>query len=177
ALAPAGPGRYRAALDAPPPGAYVVQVAQALADGAERRGEVGWVAPYPAEYRQTGVDQALLARVAAAGGGRILQDPLQAVAPAERPAAARWSLVPLLLALAALCWPLEIAARRLALPPLAARLPRARPVPAPAPSQAPASVATGRAPESPQPAPADTTRRLLDRKRALRERQRQEARR
>src|SRR5206468_4801306 len=114
-LAPAGPGRYRASIGAPAPGAYVIQVEQRI-DAATLRGEVGWVAPYPAEYRETGPDTVLLGQIAAAGGGRVLTEPAEAVAPAERTAVAGWPAGPFLLVLAALLWPLEIAARRLSLP-------------------------------------------------------------
>ncbi len=171
-LPPAGPGRYQARGEMPEPGAYVVQVEQDGAGGVKLAGESGWVAPYPAEYRESGVDRALLTQAAAAGGGRILDGPAQAVAPLQRTRAARWPLWPLLLALAALTWPLEIAARRLVMPSVATVVRRA------------GSPGTGgdlggrkegetgaRREKAPQPPPAAaTTDRLLERKRALRER-------
>lgn len=170
-LAPAGPGRYRARVGAPSPGAYVVQMAQQAASGIELRGEGGWVAPYPAEYREAGVDRALLAQVAAAGGGRVLSAPAEAVAPSQRSAVARWPLAPLLLVLAALCWPLEIAARRLALPSGAVRLPRWRRQAQPSAAGAPGPAAASQQPAASAPATA-TAQRLLERTRAFRERQR-----
>ena len=63
-----------------------------------------------------GADRALLARIAAAGGGRVLDDASQLVAPGQGSAVARWPAGPLLLILAALLWPLEIASRRLVVP-------------------------------------------------------------
>ena len=168
-LAPAGPGRYRAHLGNLEPGAYVVQVSQSTEGGGEVRGETGWVAPYPAEYREVGVDHALLAQVAAAGGGRVLDDPAQAVRPADHPAIARWPLWQLLLTLAALCWPVEIASRRLLPSGTVARLPlstlQLRRVGTPV-SQRSANARQGEA-SAPSPAAA-TAHRLLERKRAFR---------
>lgn len=168
ALDPTGPGRYRARLAAPEPGAYVVQVAQDAGNDAELRGESGWVAPYPAEYREMGVDQALLAQVAAVGGGRVLEDAAQAMAAARRTAVARWPAWPLLLMLAALFWPLEIASRRLAVPEAATWLATARSR-APTLRRKPSPIAHDSSPITP-PA-ARTADRLLERKRAFREKQ------
>ncbi len=111
-LLPAGPGEYQGSFDVAGSGAYVVQVNQQQPDGSTLQAQTGWVAPYPAEYRATGVDLAFLQRMAEAGGGRVLDSAEQAVRPAERPAQARWPLWPLLAVLAALTWPLEIALRR-----------------------------------------------------------------
>src|SRR5690606_4431229 len=72
-LEPAGPGRYQASLGAVDPGAYVMQVTQDTGAGTQLRGEVGWVAPYPAEYREAGVDPAFLTQLAEAGGGQVLE--------------------------------------------------------------------------------------------------------
>jgi len=170
-LTPAGPGRYRARLDAPEPGAYVVQATQAVEGGAELRGEAGWVAPYPAEYRETGVDGALLAQVAAAGGGSVLGDATEAVSPLPRAASARWPAWIALLIAAALCWPLETASRRLTVPatawqPLLGRQAR----PAGAATARPAGAESRPVPAAPA---ADTTRRLLERKQAFRAEQAQ----
>jgi len=106
-LAPAGPGQYRGAIRAKEPGAYVVEVTR-----DDARAEAGWVAPYPAEFRQVGGDRAFLEQVAAAGGGRVLDEARQAARPADHPTSARWPAWPLLAVLAALTWPLEIASRR-----------------------------------------------------------------
>ncbi|MBI2939310.1 MAG: hypothetical protein HYY04_02645 [Chloroflexi bacterium] len=168
--APAGPGRDRAHLKLPLLGAYVVQVTQTTDDGAELRGEAGWVAPYPAEYREVGADHFLLAQVATAGGGRVLGDSTEAVALPTRSISARWSASPLLLILAALLWPLEIASRRLALPRAAIALPlrRCRPQPEGAAGRQPDAAA--RSTQASPPAVA-TTQRLLEQQRARRERQ------
>lgn len=165
-LSPAGPGRYVAQLAAPRPGAYVVQVAQDVGDGAQLRGESGWVAPYPAEYRETGVDLPLLAQVAAAGNGQVLESVEQALTPAARTAVARWPAWPPLLVLAALFWPLEIASRRLTVPQTASWLVTVRSrVPAAPGKSSPVT----RDSSVPTPSAVQTADRLLERKRAFRE--------
>jgi Ca-activated chloride channel family protein len=115
-LAPSGPGRYQARIPTAAPGAYVAEVTQDVGDGADLTGESGWVAPYPAEFRQVGVDRAFLEQIAAAGGGQVLDDPRQIVRPADHPTAARWPAWPFLVILAGALWPLEIASRRFAPP-------------------------------------------------------------
>jgi Ca-activated chloride channel homolog len=161
-MTPFGPGRYRAQFPAIEPGAYLAYVTQSTAEGAELKSEVGWVAPYPAEYRESGIDQALLTQVAAAGGGRVLTSAIEAMRTLGRPAQARWPLAPVLLVLAALLWPLEVASRRLsfAVPPVwrphvVAPQPLV-PAPTPTPDR-----------ESPARPPVSTAERLLERKRAL----------
>lgn len=114
ALQPAGPGRYQALWPQTAPGAYLAAVRQQTAAGAVLHSEGGWVVPYSPEYRQMGLDLSYLESLARAGGGRVLQDAAELAAP-PRPASARRSLSPLLLVLAALFWPLEIANRRLVL--------------------------------------------------------------
>jgi uncharacterized membrane protein len=129
-LSPAGPGRYQASFAAPLSGAYVAQVTHELGDGAAVSAEAGWVAPYAAEFRQVGVDRAFLEQVAAAGGGQVLDSPRQASRAAEHATQARWPAWPLLVVLAGILWPIEIAVRRFSPPPLLLALPnrsRSRP--------------------------------------------------
>jgi uncharacterized membrane protein len=123
-LTPAGPGHYRGPMHTAAPGAYVVEVTQ---DGAQPlTGETGWVAPYPAEFRQVGVDPTFLQQVAAAGGGSVLDDARQAARRADHPTSARWPAWPVLVILAALTWPLEIASRRFTPPTLGLPIRRRR---------------------------------------------------
>lgn len=190
-LAPAGPGRYRAPLPALDAAPYVIQVHQRIEQEAEITTEIGWAAPYPAEYRAIGIDRGTLARIAEAGGGRVLEDAADAVRPPDRPSAARWPLAPLLLVLAAIAWPLDVASRRLPPPSMpdwarhaAARLrPGIRATPrrgAPPvqprsaqPRATPAASSTERTPPEGGDATAD---RLLERTRRLRHRRRAGAR-
>jgi Mg-chelatase subunit ChlD len=118
-LSPAGPGRYQANFAAAQSGAYVAQVTHDLGDGTVVSAEAGWVAPYAAEFRQVGTDRAFLEQVAAAGGGQVLENAHLASRPAEHPTQARWPAWPLLIVLAGMLWPIEIAARRFSPPPLA----------------------------------------------------------
>jgi hypothetical protein len=179
-LTAAGPGRYRAPLPALDAGAYVIQVSQRLPSGDALRTEAGWAAPYPAEYRAVGIDLGTLRRIAEAGRGQVLDDVSLAMRAPEDPTVSRWSLVPLLLVLAAIAWPVEIATRRLPAPPvrgwLAARMPSrfARPAEGGIPALPGSPRSTGEATATsvaatPEPATAD---RLLERTRALRERRR-----
>jgi hypothetical protein len=155
----------------PDAGAYLIQASQ-TGLGGEVRGEGGWVAPYPAEYRQVGVDAALLAKVAAAGGGRVLADAAEAMRPPDEAAAARWPAAQLLLVLAAICWPLEIAARRLSIPTaelgVLARAARLRVHPS---TNGRHGVGGPASPPGSAPTVA-TAQRLLQRKQAFRERRR-----
>jgi Ca-activated chloride channel homolog len=166
-LSPAGPGRYRAPLPRLDAGAYIVQVEQALASGEALRAEAGWSAPYPAEYRTAGVDSATLIRVTEAGGGSILRDAAAAVRPPEQPAISRWSVAPLLLVLAAVAWPLEIASRRLpsmSVPGRVQRLMRGR--------NRARAIARRPAMSPPAAVQQATTERLLERTRTLRQHRR-----
>jgi Ca-activated chloride channel homolog len=170
-LAPAGPGRYRAEMATPGVGAYVVRARQEVGDGEQLYGETGWVAPYPTEYRESGADRAFLAQVAAAGGGRVVGDPAELMATAQRSADARWPAGPLLLILAALLWPLEIASRRLVVP-VAGRLAALRERAALGQAWGRGDAGARSAAEAPEPAAVGTAERLLERTRALREKQR-----
>ncbi len=168
-LQPAGPGQYRAELPIPEAGAYLVLASQTL-PGGEVRGDAGWVAPYPAEYRQVGIDQPYLARVATAGGGSVLTNAADAMRPPDAAAAARWPVAELLLVLAALCWPLEIAARRLSVPASAwVRTARRLPNPVRLPIDG-RVLSRASAEKSREPATVATAERLLRRKQAYRDR-------
>ncbi|HUS14754.1 MAG TPA: glutamine amidotransferase, partial [Chloroflexia bacterium] len=110
-------GRYEGAWLADAPGAYSVDVRQSSVDGTTVvTGTTGMVVPYPAEYRldlppDTG--PAFLRDLAAATGGRSL-DPaaLPDDAPAGAPRPSRVPAWPLLLTLALLLFPLDVAIRR-----------------------------------------------------------------
>jgi secreted protein with Ig-like and vWFA domain/uncharacterized membrane protein len=184
-LSPAGPGQYRATLPALDAGAYFARVSQRLAAGGELNAETGWAAPYSAEYRDIGVDSSTLKRIANAGGGRVLTDAVAAMRQPDAPAVARWPLAPLLLVLAALAWPLEIASRRLPRPALPAWLQRRiarkattgvdqteRVASAIAAQTAePHVTQPAAAPEQPGSTPEQTAEQLLEHARTLRQRQ------
>lgn len=112
-LEPAGPGRYAASHNVDRPGAYLVHVRDAGGEADTVLGRGGAVVPYPPEYRETGVDMDALRTIAVAGGGTVLEEPIQAYADNLPPVQARRDLAPYLLALAALLWLLDVAGRRL----------------------------------------------------------------
>ncbi|MBF7083776.1 VWA domain-containing protein [Desulfallas sp. Bu1-1] len=114
-LEPAGPGRYEARHAVDKPGAYLVTVTGTGKDNGQVLGRGGAVAPYPPEYRETGVDMDALEAIARAGGGTVLEQPKQAFADNLPPVRARRDLTAALLALAALLWLGDVAGRRLAL--------------------------------------------------------------
>ena len=109
------PGVYEAPLGEIDPGAYAVRITQTRRAGTSPLGRtVGLVAPTSAEYRQLGPNEPFLASLRAATGGTV------------ETAAGPWvhdltatdrstDLWPLLLVLALLLWPLDIALRRMSL--------------------------------------------------------------
>ena len=121
ALPQTGPGRYEGAFSAGAAGDYVATVSARSADGQVSVRTVGASVPYPEEYLDTGVDRDLLARLAAATGGGVV-DPgepatLDRLLVRERGVSSRQvELWPLLLALAVACFFLDVAARMFRLP-------------------------------------------------------------
>ncbi len=107
------PGRYAGDVDLPGPGAYPAAVTVDPARAEEADGAAPQTVPVPLawdyadELRPTGSGEALLAKVAAAGGGALLASSAD-VAPAA-PASDRISLWPWLLGAAALLWVGDVA--------------------------------------------------------------------
>lgn len=116
-LKPAGPGHYQALLPVDKPGAYLVAVTGRSGGRENLLARSGAVAPYPDEYRQTGVDLEALRAIARAGGGAVLEKPLQAFADNLPPVRSRRDLTVFLLSLAALLWLTDVAGRRLSIGP------------------------------------------------------------
>jgi uncharacterized membrane protein len=124
-LLPTAPGHYEATFDAAHPGAYLVRVEVTPQGGPQAHGQKapplaasgGLVVPYSPEFRLTGVDQALVAGLAATTGGRVLPAAdsagSQAFADNLPPVPAPRPLSSLLLLLAALLLPVDVAVRRL----------------------------------------------------------------
>lgn len=81
-LTETAPGRYEARLAAPERGAHVIEITAVSTDGRiDARILRGTYWSAPAEYRRSGIDAALLRRIAELSGGRILT-------PADDPFAA-----------------------------------------------------------------------------------------
>ncbi len=109
------PGVFQARFAASKPGVYFFQVQGQ--DGKTVMGLGGVAVPYSQEYRDAGVDQGFLTRLAAAGGGAVLTDPSEAFLPNLPRTWAGRDLWPWLLLLAALLLPFDVASRRLTVIP------------------------------------------------------------
>ncbi|MGC9399706.1 MAG: VWA domain-containing protein [Anaerolineae bacterium] len=134
-LSQVGPGRYAGTFTPAEPGAYLLRLTGTAEDGATLGLTTGWVAAYSEEYAAPGSDPAYLARLAALGGGRLLEAPEAAFDPTLEARGERRDLWPTLLAVAVCLLPVDVAVRRLALTRrdwarlrrwLAARVPRRR---------------------------------------------------
>jgi len=120
-LPQSGPGRYEGAFSAGDVGDYVVTVSARGSDGETSVRTVGASVSYPEEYLDTGTDLGLLAGLADATGGGLVDAgdtaSLDRLVRRERGASSRrQALWPLLAALALGCFFLDIAARKLTLP-------------------------------------------------------------
>ena len=114
-LAQVAPGVYEAPLGEIDAGAYVVRVSQTRPGTTPLGRTLGLVAPTPAEYRLLGSNDALLATLRSATGGRAIDLPAQPWTHDLEATDAYTDLWPLLLILALLLWPLDIALRRVSI--------------------------------------------------------------
>src|SRR5262249_14717271 len=108
------PGHYEGWFDAPQIGTYLVNVLQQKPEGGpESSTVVGLSTAYSPEYKDTQSNRYLMTQLAQAGSGRV-DPPANAVFGAERPGVwAAADLTALLLILAMLLLPFDIAVRRL----------------------------------------------------------------
>lgn len=106
------PGVYEAPLGSVDPGAYAVRITQARPGSSPLGRTVGLVAPTAAEYRSLGTNEPFLAAVRTATGGRVIKTPADPWIHDLRQTSRFAELWPLLLLLALLLWPLDIALRR-----------------------------------------------------------------
>lgn len=114
-LAQVGPGEYAATFTPEQVGSYVITVLQRDTEGRPvDQVQVGLVVPYSPEYRLTPADETLLRQVAGATGGRLAPPAEQIFAPTRARVYRTTPVWPLLLVLAALVLPLDVALRRLA---------------------------------------------------------------
>src|SRR4029079_800925 len=109
------PGVYEAPLGILDACAYARRIDQ-LRSGATPLGRtVVLVAPTAAEYRLLGTNERLLAALRGATGGRAIDDAQQVWLHDLAATTASRDLWPLLLLLALLLWPLDVAVRRVAI--------------------------------------------------------------
>jgi hypothetical protein len=109
-------GRYQGGAQVGEPGTYLVQVVQRDQAGepvAQRT--TGLAVPYSPEYKRVGQGGSLLNDLARTTGGSVLESTQAAFAPTQQPASRAYPLWPALLLMAALLFPLDVAARRLRL--------------------------------------------------------------
>ena len=113
-LQPTAPGQYEGDVPAAEAGAYIVNVT-AAANGHKYLLRSGVVVPYAPEYRDTGLDTGFVRAMAATGGGALLTtgDAAASFADNVPPVYAPRPLTVLLLLLALLLLPFDIATRRL----------------------------------------------------------------
>jgi uncharacterized membrane protein/uncharacterized protein YegL len=115
ALSQVAPGVYEQELGEIDPGAYAVRVTQTRPGATALGRTLGLVAPTAAEYRLVGANQAFLATLRAATDGRAISGPLDPWIHDLATTASFSQLWPLLLILALLLWPLDIALRRVSI--------------------------------------------------------------
>ena len=142
-LAQVAPGRYEGTFEPWAEGVYLLRLEGHLPDGGVLGVTTGWALGYSPEYATLESDPEAVARLAEVGGGRVLAEPAETFTHDLRGEGVPRDLWPLLLTLATLLWPVDVAVRRLALGRreleqarawLGERLPRRRPAGAEAPS-------------------------------------------
>jgi uncharacterized membrane protein len=113
-----GPGRYTGRFEIGSTGGYIVSVAEgSKAPGARPRVTRGGLSvAYPPEYQAVRPNTALMSQLAETTGGQALTNPAQVFRPSGNPGESIRDLWPLLLLMAALLLPVDVAVRRLALP-------------------------------------------------------------
>ncbi|MEO8743895.1 MAG: VWA domain-containing protein [Candidatus Dormiibacterota bacterium] len=112
-LASTGPGRFEGDLPTNQVGSYLLRVTQSVGGVTKHASTFGLVVPYSPEYRDLGTDVNTLREIAHAGGGTLLTDLAQVYTVPVPPVQAAQSLDELLLVLAILLFPIDIALRRL----------------------------------------------------------------
>lgn len=115
-LSQQAPGEYQAQFEASELGSYIVTVAEDVPGGGKRVKSSGFSLPYPPEYRRYRANRPLLERLSQATGGRALATAAEAMRPARNPGETITQLWPLFALLAALLLPLDVGARRVAVP-------------------------------------------------------------
>ncbi len=114
-LASTGPGRFEGDLPTDQVGSYLLHVTQSVGGVVKHTNTVGVVVPYSPEYRNLGTDTNSLRAIAQAGGGSLITDLSQLYSVPVPPAQAEQALDELLLVLAIILFPIDVALRRLVL--------------------------------------------------------------
>jgi uncharacterized membrane protein len=109
------PGVYEIDLGALKPGAYAMRFVQTKPGATPLARTVMLVAPTPAEYRLLGTNERLLAALRGATDGREVLDPADPWKHDLGTTTAATDMVPWLLLLALLLWPLDVGIRRVSI--------------------------------------------------------------
>lgn len=115
ALPQTGPGCYEGDLPVDQVGSYVCSLTARGPDGYGSRQVCGFAIPYPPDLADTSANELLLRELAESTGGKVLQRPEEAFRRPSRVPRTPVDITALLLWLAALLLPLDVAARRLAM--------------------------------------------------------------
>jgi hypothetical protein len=115
ALSSTGPGRFEGNLPTDQVGSYLLNVTDSVGGVVRHRNTIGLVVPYSPEYRNLGTDNASLSAIARAGGGVLLTDVSSVFRAPVPPVRAALPIGELLLVLAILLFPIDVALRRLVL--------------------------------------------------------------
>ncbi len=108
-----GPGRFEGDLQIAQIGSYLLHVTESVGGVAKHANTVGLVVPYSPEYRELGTDVASLRAIAQAGAGILITDLSQMYSLPVPPVQAALPVGELLLVLAILLFPIDVALRRL----------------------------------------------------------------
>ncbi len=111
-LVQVAPGVYEAPLGEIESGAYGLRITQTRPGSTPLGRTVGLVAPTAAEYRLLGANEPFLAALRTSTGGSEIETPLDPWLHDLRTTSRSTDLWPLLLVIALLLWPLDIALRR-----------------------------------------------------------------
>jgi len=112
-LSSTGPGRFEGDLPTDQVGSYLLHVSESAGGVVRHTTTTGLVVPYSPEYRDLGTDVATLKAIAQAGGGVLLGNVSQAFRVPVPPVRAAVPIGELLLVLAILLFPIDVALRRL----------------------------------------------------------------
>jgi hypothetical protein len=113
ALSSTGPGRFEGDLRTDQVGSYLLHITDSVGGTVKHASTIGLVVPYSPEYHSLGTDTATLSAIARAGGGVLLTDASSAFNVPVPPVHAVLPIGELLLVLAILLFPIDVALRRL----------------------------------------------------------------
>ena len=114
-LSSTGPGRFEGNLPTDQVGSYLLHFTDSVGGVVKHTNTIGLAVPYSPEYRNLGTDNATLSTIARAGGGVLLTDLSSVFKEAVPPVRAAQPIGELLLVLAILLFPIDVALRRLVL--------------------------------------------------------------